>query len=265
MTPPASGAQPPKTDITVLVTRASHQADGLAKLLVARGAQVVLQPVIEIVPPDCWQDFDLAIAQIQRFSRLVFVSTNAVRFFFLRLRELTRSGQFVDLDGIEFVAIGSATAQALSDQGVSVELIPCRANSDALADLLIAHATPRSTMVLRANRGSDVLPQRLGQIDYPFEQLAIYQSRDLSAVAPEVIQQMEQGLIDWTTITSSAIGKSLHKLFGAQRLKKTQLVSISPKTTATLGGLGLKVSAQALVYNMQGLVDVIPMPGRDNS
>ena len=263
MTPQPSGQQPPKTGTKVLVTRASHQADGLAKSLAARGAQVILQPVIEIVPPDCWQAFDSAISQFERFSRLVFVSTNAVRFFFLRLREFATFGQSIDLSGIEFVAIGAATAQALSDQGVSVELIPSRANSDALADLLIAHDTSRSTMVLRANRGSDVLPQRLEQIDYPFEQFAIYQSRDLSAVDPEVIQQMEQGLIDWTTITSSAIGKSLLKLFGAPRLEKTQLVSISPTTTATLEELGLKVSAQALVYNMQGLVDAIPIPGQN--
>ena len=112
-------------------------------------------------------------------------------------------------------------------------------------------------MVVRANRGSAVLGDRLKQAGCAFEQFPIYQSRDVTEVAPDVLDKMQNNMIDWTTVTSSAIGTSLLNLFGAEVLKKTRLASISPTTTTALESLGLKVDVEATDYNMSGLVDAI--------
>jgi uroporphyrinogen III methyltransferase/synthase len=64
------------------------------------------------------------------------------------------------------------------------------------------------------------------------------------------------GEIDLVTVTSSAIARSLHRLFG-EKLKQTRLVSISPVTTATLVELGIPPAIEATTYTMGGLVDAI--------
>ena len=248
----------PLSGCTVMVTRASHQADGLVNLLAPLGAEVILQPAIEIVETISWGRFDAAIKRFDGFSRVVLVSANAARFFFSRVNDpISPKMTAADLARVEFAAIGSATAAVAADHGVHVALIPDRSDSGALADLLERNPTAGKTMVVRADRGSAVLGDRLKQAGCPFEKFPIYQSRDVTEVAPEVQTQMQNNMIDWTTVTSSAIGASLPNLFGADLLKKTRLASISPTTTAALESLGLKVDAEATDYNMSGLVDAI--------
>ena len=241
-----------------MVTRASHQADGLANLLAPLGAEVVLQPAIEIIETSSWGRFDAAMKRFDGFSRVVLVSANAARFFFARINDpISPKATAADLARVEFAAIGSATAAIAESHGVQVELVPERSDSGALADLLESKPAQGKTMVIRADRGSAVLGDRLKQAGCPFEQFPIYQSRDVTEVAPEVQKQMQSNMIDWTTVTSSAIGASLLNLFGEDQLQKTRLASISPTTTAALESLGLKVDAEATDYNMDGLVAAI--------
>jgi len=248
----------PLSGCTVMVTRASHQADGLANLLAPLGAEVIVQPAIEILETSSWGRFDAAIKRFDGFSRVVLVSANAAKFFFSRVKGPSSSKvTAADLARVEFAAIGSATAAIAAGHGVSVALIPERSDSGALADLLENNPTQGKTMVVRANRGSAVLGDRLKQAGCPFEQFPIYQSRDVTEAAPNALDKLQNGMIDWTTVTSSAIGTSLLNLFGAELLKKTRLVSISPTTTAALESLGLKVDAEATDYNMDGLVAAI--------
>ena len=253
----------PLSGCTVMVTRAAHQADGLASLLVPLGARVILQPAIEIVETSSWGRFDAAIKRFNGFSRVVLVSANAARFFFSRINDpISPQVTAADLGRVEFAAIGSATAAIAAGHGVRVALVPDRSDSGALADLLESNPTQGKTMVIRADRGSAVLGDRLKQAGCPFEQFPIYQSRDVTEATPEVQKQMQNNMIDWTTVTSSAIGASLVNLFGAD-LKKTRLASISPTTTAALESLGLKVDAEATDYNMDGLVAAIVASASD--
>lgn len=248
----------PLSGCTVMVTRAAHQADGLASLLAPLGAEVILQPAIEVLETSSWSRFDAALKRFDGFSSVVLMSANAARFFFSRVNDpVSPQLTAVDLARVEFAAIGVATAAVAAEYGVSVELVPARSDSASLADLLLSNPTQGKTMVIRADRGSAVLADRLKQAGCPFEQFPIYQSRDVTEVAPKVLDKMQSNTIDWTTVTSSAIGASLLNLFGADLLKKTRLASISPTTTAALESLGLKVDAEATDYNMDGLVAAI--------
>jgi len=255
---PEVSTSKPLSGCTVMVTRASHQADGLVDLLAPLGAEVILQPAIEILETSSWGRFDAAIKRFDGFSRVVLVSANAARFFFSRVNDPASSKvTAADLARVEFAAIGAATAAIAAGYGVQVALVPERSDSASLADLLENNPTQGKTMVVRANRGSAVLGDRLKQAGCAFEQFPIYQSRDVTEVAPDVLDKMQNNMIDWTTVTSSAIGTSLLNLFGAEVLKKTRLASISPTTTTALESLGLKVDVEATDYNMSGLVDAI--------
>ena len=83
-----------------------------------------------------------------------------------------------------------------------------------------------------------------------------YLSRDVTQPDPGVAELLSSGQIDWITVTSSAIARSLAKLFG-EKLRQSKLASISPVTSAALRELGYEVSAEAVEYTMPGLVDAI--------
>ena len=88
------------------------------------------------------------------------------------------------------------------------------------------------------------------------EQIVVYRSTDVETPNPEIAAALAAGQIDWVTVTSSAIAKSLAKLFGEQ-LRKSKIVSISPVTSATLRELQFEPYAEAAVYTMAGVVDAI--------
>lgn len=72
---------------TVLVTRPREQAVELRSLLEERGAAVLVQPSIEILPPENWDAVDDALRSLANgeFDRVLFSSSNGVRFFLERL------------------------------------------------------------------------------------------------------------------------------------------------------------------------------------
>ena len=77
----------------VLVTRAAHQAPELVTRLSALGADVLVQPAIEIGPPEDWAPVDQAIERLAKFDWLVFSSSNGVRSFMDRLLVNLRSAR----------------------------------------------------------------------------------------------------------------------------------------------------------------------------
>jgi uroporphyrinogen III methyltransferase/synthase len=111
-------------------------------------------------------------------------------------------------------------------------------------------------LLARANRGREVLAEQLAAAGGTVEQIAVYTSRDVAACDPEIEQALATGGIDWITVTSSEIARSLAHLFGNQ-LGEARLASISPLTSATLRELGYEVAAEANPYTTAGLVDAI--------
>ena len=72
----------------------------------------------------------------------------------------------------------------------------------------------------------------------------------------EVAEALAAGEIDWTTVTSSAIARSLVRMFG-DSLRKTRLAAISPLTAEVLTELGYPPRVVAETYTTDGLVDAI--------
>ena len=126
----------------------------------------------------------------------------------------------------------------------------------ALAELLAKDARGKRFLLARASRGREVLAETLRAAGGEVEQIVVYRSTDVREPDPEITAALAAGRIDWITVTSSAIAKSLAKLFG-EALRKSKIVSISPVTSATLRELGFEPAAEAEVYTMAGVVDAI--------
>jgi uroporphyrinogen III methyltransferase/synthase len=278
----------------VLVTRPAHQAVQLAAPLAELGAEILLQPAIKIYPPiipryqspedwidrlerrestspvdfievvakhkaaQDWAAVDRALDKLDQFDWIVFSSSNGVQFLLGRLLE-RRFGDLRVLGRLRIAAIGSATAEELAKYHLKADVVPNDFQAESLAKHLVNDAKGNRFLLARASRGREVLAEELTKAGGIVEQIVVYQSVDVEQPAPEIAQKMAAGQIDWTTVTSSAIARSLVRLFG-DSLRKTKLVSISPITSATLRELGYEPAAEAREYTMAGVVNAILNP-----
>jgi uroporphyrinogen III methyltransferase/synthase len=239
---------------TVLVTRPEHQSSDLTQRLRSLGANVLCQPAIEIGPPRDSSDIDDVIQRLSDFDWLVFSSANGVCFFFDRLEKLGHDARH--LGRSKLAAIGPATVAALADRHLRTDVQPETYRAEALAEALTPHVRGKHVLVARASRGREVLAQMLADAGALVKQTVVYESRDAAAPNDDIAELLDAGKIDWITVTSSAIARSLVRLFG-DRLRHTRLAAISPLTAGTLSQLGHSAASVAEVYTTGGLVGAI--------
>jgi uroporphyrinogen III methyltransferase/synthase len=236
---------------TVLVTRPLGQARELREKLSELGANVLVQPAIEITEPADWSPVDAAIERLVEFDWLVFSSANGVRYFFERL--LARGHDLRALGRAKLATIGPATAEVLAEYHLHADLQPEEYRAESLAKSLISNASGKKFLLLRASRGREILSEQLTEAGACVEQVVVYESRDVSAPVAEIAAAMQAGQIDWTTATSSAIARSLASMFGSS-LHQTRILSISPLTSGVLAEHGFKAAAEAVEYTTDGMI-----------
>jgi uroporphyrinogen III methyltransferase/synthase len=196
----------------------------------------------------------------------VFSSSNGVQYFMERLLHQARDVRA--LGTLRLAAIGPATVDALANYCLKADVCPQEYRAEALAQTLSVSVEGRNLLLIRASRGRDVLAEMLTAAGGKVEQVVAYTSQDVVNADAEVLEELANGRIDWVTVTSSAIARSLSRMFG-KKLGQARLVAISPLTADVLRDLGFVPSAVAEVYTTDGLIDAIlaaeapPVPATD--
>jgi uroporphyrinogen III methyltransferase/synthase len=240
----------------ILITRPESQVAAMRRRLAELGADVLVQPAIEIGEPDDMKAVDAIIQRLEEFDWLVFSSSNGVRSFVERM--IIQRGDVRPLAAVKLAAIGSRTADALAQYHLQADLVPDQYQAEVLAEALVAdgQAAGKRFLLLRASRGREVLAETLREAKAEVEQVVVYKSTDVEQMNEDVVAALNSGSLDWITVTSSAIARSLDALLGDQ-LHDCRLASISPITSATLRELGHEPAAEAKIFTMDGLVDAI--------
>jgi ribonuclease P protein component len=247
---------------TVLLTRAEHQAEPIKNTLEDLGFQVLLQPAIDILPPESWTEVDEAIQNLRegQFDWLIFSSGNGVHAFFDRVGESrvgdSRVGEW--MENIRIAAVGNRTDTALYDRlNRHADVVPKTFTGESVTDELLAEAGQgRRFLHLRASRGRDVIKRCLTEAGGSVTEIAVYRSVDRTHADPLMVEWMQRGSIDYVTVTSSAIAGALVNMFG-ELLRRTSLISISPITSQTLCDLGFPPHFEAAEASLNGIVEVL--------
>jgi uroporphyrinogen III methyltransferase/synthase len=243
----------------VLVTRPRHQAGEMMRRLEELGAVPCGLPAVEIRDPADWSPVDAALARLAQFQWLVFTSGNGVRFFFRRLLQAGRDLRA--LGPIRLAVIGPSTADALSAFHLKPDVVPPRYCSESLAAGLRDRAAGQRVLLVRADRGREVLREELAQ-SAQVEQIAVYSQVDADLAGSEALNQVRRGEMDYVTLTSSNIARSFIQALDEMSRERiatgqVQVVSISPVTSQTVRELGLPVAAEATEYTTKGLIDTL--------
>lgn len=247
-------SQRPLSGKTILVTRPEDQANDLAYPLRELGAEVLCEPAIQISPVASKDSLHQLLRQKNRFDWLVFSSSNGVREFIQNLRATGSDLRW--LAGSRIAAIGPGTAAELQTYHLNADLTPTTFNAEGLLEELTSGAKGKSFLLLRASRGREVLAEGLREAGGEVTQVIVYESVDRDSASSETLERMNAGEIHWVTVTSSAIAKSVHRLYG-KALNKSKLASISPLTSRALLDLGYRVDAEANEATMPSIIRAI--------
>lgn len=241
----------------ILVTRSAEQAQTLGDALAILGAEPVIVPTIEIVPPPSYTELDRAIAELADFDYLVLTSVNAVQAFCNRLKAV-----HVDTDILkksQIVVVGPKSAAALKVYGLEADMVPDDYRAEGVVSLLKNKIADKRVLYPKAARARDLIITKLGQSGAEVIAPVAYGSAP-PAEAPQLLRQaIEQGL-DLLTFTASSTVDNFVKLLDAEKLKLAQKIpvaSIGPLTTSTAEKLGFNVVVEPDNSTLDEMVEEI--------
>jgi uroporphyrinogen III methyltransferase/synthase len=240
----------------IVVTRARSQAASLSERLTALGAHVVEMPAtrIELADPE---PLRAAIARLSEYGWAIFTSQNAVRIFWDALRADSLDARA--FAGVKVAAIGPATASALLERGIAVDVAPDRFVAEALLDVLRDRRDVRGARVLYAAAAGarETLHDGLDELGALVDQVVLYQSVIDDSAAAELRQRVTDGAADLVTFTSASSVAGFVATVGEDVARRLPAASIGPITTAAARDRGIDVAIEATESTIAGLVTAI--------
>jgi uroporphyrinogen-III synthase len=234
--------KPPLDGVRVVVTRAEHQAHGLADALAAAGAQVERLPLLAVLPPEDPRPLQHAARSLDGYAWVAFTSANAVR----ALLPLLPGGW---PPGVAIAAIGGATAQALADAGAPATLVASRAQAEELAAELLPHlAAGQRVLLPQAADARPALGAGLRAPGVEVDAVVAYR-KTLPPEAPaRAAALFGDGPLGWVTFASPSAVRSFALLLEprwSERRRTLRAASIGPVTSEALRALGVVPAAEA--------------------
>ncbi len=238
---------------TVLVAGSVRTAERLREQLAERGAEVIVQPAIEVAPPPSWDPVDATLARIREYDWLVFSTPNGVDALMNRILDLGTDAR--RLGGVKIAAIGKGTADRLRAFQIQPELVPDVYEPTRLATRLIPEGTqPRFLMACGPDRPT--LSEELEVFGGVVDELVVYDTVAVNDPDPDVNLALIEREIDWVAVTSATTARALDQLYG-ENLRNARIASISPLTSKVLRGLGIEPPVEASPPTVTALVDGI--------
>lgn len=224
---------------TILVTQASEQAKRFLALLKKKGANVLCCPTIELVPHETSETAKI-LKQIETYDWLVFMSQNAVGYFFdqLKKNKISRS----KLRGRRIAAIGNTTREILKQNKLRVHLVPSVYQSEYLANSFKSNIEEKKFLILSSVDGRNVLPDALKKKGAHVSILPIYKTILPIENAHILKKYVCEHRIDAVTFTSPSTVENFIRMLNPDRNFKRYLETL---TIATLG----EVTAKAVESN----------------
>lgn len=242
----------------IIVPRAKQQAGKLTELLEFYGAEVLEIPMIEITPKYDKQTIADVFTELASYQWIIFTSANGVEYFFDLFFKAYDDIRSIGLTQI--AAVGSATAKAIQQHKLKVDLIPESSNSNALADALIKLESLDNTKILlvTGNKGSDLLFRRLeGEGRAIVDRLPLYENKKLKLSESPLFEAFKRFGADAILFTSSSTVQHYFESIKAIEMDSEKLPangSIGMKTSETLKQLGASVDFESPRANLENFV-----------
>ncbi|HEY1078050.1 MAG TPA: uroporphyrinogen-III synthase [Fontimonas sp.] len=224
--------------LTVAVTRPAAQAASLCLLLEQHGAQVVRLPLQSIEPVRPSVQLERELAAARDASVWIFTSVNAVR----HARALTGARWPLT------IAVGPATAAALSALGAPMVVVPVQHSSEGILALPeLQDVRGRSVVLVSGEGGRDRIENGLRDRGALLQRLAVYRRVNLPYL-PDQLQAMLAPVQAIVVTNGEALQQLVERMpaVGLPALRGCQLVVPSQRVVEQASHFGFTVAPLVL-------------------
>jgi uroporphyrinogen-III synthase len=224
----------------------------------AQSADVIELPLIKVS-----KDVDLdtlaeVFQEIGTYEWIIFTSVNGVKYFFEEFHRVYDDIRSFGL--MRVAAVGEATAAAVREQHLRVELQPKKATGEELAKALIEREGMDSAkvLVITGNQNRETLVDKLEEARAIVDTLAVYKTEETDLSTDPLAGEFRSKGADAMLFASPSAVQSFFDqapaLKLAARAKRPITGSIGPTTTATMKQLGVPVDFEAEDATIDSLI-----------
>jgi uroporphyrinogen-III synthase len=256
----------------VAITRPAGQAEEAGELIRAKGGVPYYIPAIEIKGLSNPEPVKKLIAELQdgTVDYVVLMSTNGVKYLFSAAEEI---GQTQHLhEGLAkscVIAVGPKTAEAVTQYGVEVGLVPQKYSGEGLLEALTdVDVAGKRIRMPRTSNAPPMLSEALKARGADVEEIYVYESGlpvD-EALKTKFFEDLTSGRIDAVLFGSGLSAKNIFKMLtekaSLEQLRQTfaekvTTVAIGPTTAQALKELDIKVDVVPQDYLFDSALDAL--------
>jgi uroporphyrinogen-III synthase len=245
----------------VVITRAAHQAEGLAARLREYGAEIVLCPLLAMAAPMHPEDLPNALRNLLSFDMLIVMSANGANAINSSLKD---NGIAIPPGvSLEVIAVGPATAGVLVAMGLHPQT-PAGAGSAAkLFEKIAERVRGKSILVVQSEDADDLFSQSLFDAGAKVTAVEGYRT-EIPLSADENVRALFTPEFNAHVVTfaSGQMGRNFYDVLarnGLQLPNGVVTASLGPQTTNALRAIGKPPLLQAEETTAQSLADVIAL------
>lgn len=242
----------------IVVTRAAAQSAHLSEKLRELGADVIEMPATRVARLDL-APLRHAISHVGDYQWIVFTSQNAVAIFWEQLLGADLDARA--LGGVKIAAIGPATAGALLEHGIVVDVVPERFVAESLLKKLSERAdiSGASVLYVTAEGAREVLPDGLEELGAHLSVVPAYRSINDGTGSTRLARALETGTVNLATFTSASAVRGYVDAVGEELARRAPAASIGPVTSEAITAAGVELKCEAKESTIEGLIDAIQL------
>ncbi len=226
----------------IAITRPEAQTADFVAALRQAGAVPIIFPTIQIAPIPNNSPLDSALRNLKRYDWVIFTSVNGVKVALDRMREIDLAPSALNV--CQIAVIGPATAAALMEHGVRVDVQPTEYIAEAIVVALAGNKplAGQRFLLLRADIARPTLRDELIASGANVDEIPVYHTVRGNP-DPSAYAELRAG-IDVLTFTSSSTVRHFFDLLGDEALiigNGALVACIGPITAKTAQEMGLRV------------------------
>jgi len=247
----------PLKNKTIVLTRTVEQSKESASAFSEVGANVIIFPTLEIVPPASWSEFDKIISNQNKIDFLIFTSAHAVKMYARRLEELNLNVHYKQMN---VVAVGSKTYSVCERNYIPVHIIPQKFSGEGVIEALSKYNLQDKTVFIpRSALGREDLPHGLSELGAKIKTAAVYNvSLPTKEYISDSVKKLNAGKPDLFIFTSPSTFENFLQIMNINNpvsyFKGFDVAAIGPTTRSAIESKRVKVNIMPDEFTIQGLV-----------
>ncbi len=244
-----------------MLTRNKERNQELADLLNRAGAEILELPLIEIHPETHPEHLPEIFAEIGSYEWLIFTSVNGVRYFFAHFFKTFEDIRALGM--MRIAAVGQATADAVREYHLKVDVVPPQAHAESLYRALSEEQSLDNLriLVVTGNRNHDQLVRHLEGERAIVDTLAVYHTEFTDVSTDDQALVFRELGADAIVFASASAVQSFARQVAALQLhpgaRHPIACSIGPSTSQAMRKHGIPVIAEAAEATPQGILEAL--------